>query len=62
MLTANNIATELPISFKLTEEQELIKETIREMAQAEFAPRAAEIDPSNELLSHTRVRRIEAGR
>jgi len=44
MLTANNIATELPISFKLTEEQELIKETIREMAQAEFAPRAAEID------------------
>lgn len=44
MLTANNIATELPISFKLTEEQQLIKETIREMAQAEFAPRAAEID------------------
>jgi butyryl-CoA dehydrogenase len=44
MLTAHNIAAELPTSFKLSEEQQLIKETIREMAQAEFAPRAAEID------------------
>ncbi|MBU6450269.1 MAG: acyl-CoA dehydrogenase [Cyanobacteria bacterium REEB67] len=44
MLTAHNIAAELPTSFKLSEEQQLIRETIREMAQAEFAPRAAEID------------------
>src|SRR5471032_267368 len=44
MLTANNIATESPVSFKLTEEQALIKETVREMAQAEFAPKAAEVD------------------
>jgi alkylation response protein AidB-like acyl-CoA dehydrogenase len=44
MLTAHNIAAEQPVSFKLTEDQELIRDTIREMAQAEFAPKAAEVD------------------
>ncbi|HEY9772194.1 MAG TPA: acyl-CoA dehydrogenase [Planktothrix sp.] len=33
-----------PLGFKLTEDQELIKETIKEIARKEFAPRAAEID------------------
>ncbi len=33
-----------PLSFKFTEEQALIHETIREIAQKEFAPRAGEID------------------
>lgn len=35
---------ELPLSFRLTEEQELARDTIAEMAQREFAPKAAEID------------------
>jgi butyryl-CoA dehydrogenase len=35
---------DLPLTFALTEEQQLIQETIREMAQKEFAPKAAEID------------------
>lgn len=34
----------MPISFQYTEEQMLIKEMISEIAQKEFAPRAAEID------------------
>lgn len=33
-----------PLSFKLTQEQEDIQAMVREMAQKEFAPRAAEID------------------
>ncbi|MBX9938259.1 MAG: acyl-CoA dehydrogenase [Candidatus Obscuribacterales bacterium] len=32
------------MSFALTEEQRLIKETVNEIAQAEFAPKAAEVD------------------
>ncbi|HEY9714803.1 MAG TPA: acyl-CoA dehydrogenase family protein, partial [Chroococcales cyanobacterium] len=36
--------TDLPLTFRLSEEQELIRETIAEIAQKEFAPRAAEID------------------
>src|ERR1700761_7936054 len=36
--------TDSPLSFRYTEEQDLIKETIRDLAQKEFAPRAAEID------------------
>ncbi|MBI5173938.1 MAG: acyl-CoA dehydrogenase [Candidatus Obscuribacter sp.] len=32
------------MTFALTEEQVLIQETVREMAQAEFAPKAAEVD------------------
>ena len=43
MVTATALK-ETPLGFKLTEDQELIKETIREIAQKEFAPRAAEID------------------
>jgi alkylation response protein AidB-like acyl-CoA dehydrogenase len=36
--------TDLPLGFRYTEEQSLIKETIRDLAQKEFAPRAAEVD------------------
>lgn len=43
MITAT-ASKELPLSFQLTEEQLLIKETISEIAQKEFAPRAHEID------------------
>lgn len=43
MLTATTLK-DLPLGFKLTEDQQLIKETVRELAQAEFAPRAAEVD------------------
>ena len=43
MLTATT-SKELPLSFRLTEDQLLIQETIAEIAQKEFAPRAAEID------------------
>jgi butyryl-CoA dehydrogenase len=35
---------DLPLSFALTEEQRLIEETVREIAQKEFAPKAGEID------------------
>lgn len=35
---------DLPLSFHYTEEQTLIRDTVREIAQAEFAPKAAEID------------------
>ncbi len=43
MLTATTLK-DLPLGFRLTEDQQLIKETVRELAQAEFAPRAAEVD------------------
>jgi len=43
MVTATTLK-DVPLSFRLTEEQQLIQETIREIAQKEFAPRAAEID------------------
>lgn len=36
-----------PITFELTEEQRLIQEMIRDMAENEFAPRAAEIDKNH---------------
>jgi butyryl-CoA dehydrogenase len=36
--------TDLPLGFRYTEEQSLIKETIRDLAQKEFAPRAAGVD------------------
>ncbi len=35
---------DMPLSFALSEEQRLIQETVREIAQKEFAPKAAEID------------------
>lgn len=43
MATATTLK-DSPLKFRLSEEQELIRETIREIAQKEFAPRAAEID------------------
>lgn len=46
MLTATT-SKELPLSFRLTEDQLLIQETIAEIAQKEFAPRAAEIDKNH---------------
>jgi len=36
--------TDSPITFALSEEQMLIQETVREIAQKEFAPKAAEVD------------------
>ena len=36
--------TDLPLGFRYTEEQSLIKDTIRDLAQKEFAPRAGEVD------------------
>ncbi len=46
MLTATT-HKDLPLGFRLTEDQLLIKETVRELAQAEFAPRAAEVDKNH---------------
>lgn len=46
MLTATTL-NDLPMQFGLTEDQLLIKETVRELAQAEFAPRAAEVDKNH---------------
>jgi len=43
MLTATSLRN-FPLSFSLTEEQSLIEKTIREIAEKEFAPKAAEID------------------
>lgn len=43
MITTTGLK-DLPLSFALTEEQRLIQETVREIAQKEFAPKAAEID------------------
>lgn len=43
-MLASTTLKEAPLGFRLTEEQELIRETIREIAQKEFAPRAAEVD------------------
>jgi butyryl-CoA dehydrogenase len=43
MLTATT-QTDTPLTFQLSEEQSLIQEAVREIAQNEFAPLAAEID------------------
>lgn len=43
-MNASTSLKERPLSFALTEEQQLIEQTVREMAQNEFAPRAAEVD------------------
>lgn len=43
MVTATTLK-DSPITFKLSEEQQIIRETIREIAEKEFAPRAAEVD------------------
>ena len=39
--------TDSPLAFRYSEEQLLIKETIQEIAQKEFAPKAAEIDKNH---------------
>jgi len=46
MLTTSALKNS-PLSFRLTEEQSLIQETIREIAQTEFAPRAKEVDANH---------------
>lgn len=46
MITTTSLK-DSPISFKLTEEQELIREAVREIAEKEFAPKAAEIDKNH---------------
>jgi butyryl-CoA dehydrogenase len=43
MVTEVNLKNQ-PLSFKLTQEQEDIQAMVREVAQKEFAPRAAEVD------------------
>lgn len=40
---------ESPITFELSEDQRLIEETIREMAEKEFAPKAKEIDQKHKF-------------
>jgi len=46
MMTATALKNS-PLSFKLTEEQSLIEQTIREIAEKEFAPRAKEVDQNH---------------
>lgn len=43
MLTTTTLK-DAPLSFQLSEEQTLIRDTVREISQAEFAPKAAEVD------------------
>jgi len=43
-MVATASLTGSPLSFRLSEEQELIRQTVREIAQNEFAGRAAEVD------------------
>lgn len=45
--TQTTTSTDSPLGFALTEEQALIQETVRELAQKEFAPKAAEIDKNH---------------
>jgi len=40
-------SSDTAIGFRLTEEQQLIQETVREIAQKQFAPRAAEVDKNH---------------
>ncbi len=44
MQTTTSTLTNSPITFQLTEDQALIRDTVREIAEAEFAPKAAEVD------------------
>ena len=46
MITDTSLKSQ-PISFKLTQEQEDIQFMVRELAQKEFAPRAAEVDKNH---------------
>ena len=46
MITDTSLKS-LPISFKLTQEQEDIQAMVRELAEKEFAPRAAEVDKNH---------------
>ena len=42
-----------PLGYRLTEEQVLLRDTIRTLAHEQIAPRAAEIDRSAELLAES---------
>lgn len=44
MVTTGTGLKESPMGFKLTQEQEDIRDMVRELAEKEFAPRAAEVD------------------
>ncbi len=46
-MLATTALKDQPLSFALTEEQQLIQETVREITQKEFAPKAAEIDKNH---------------
>lgn len=46
-MTTSCMLKDSPLGFALTEEQLLIQETVREIAQKEFAPRAAEVDKNH---------------
>lgn len=41
--------TQTPLTFELTEEQTLIQEMVREIAEKEFAPKAAEVDQKHKF-------------
>ena len=43
-MTTTTVSSDQELTFDLTEEQQLIQETVRQIAQKEFAPRASEVD------------------
>jgi alkylation response protein AidB-like acyl-CoA dehydrogenase len=49
------------VDFELTDEQRLIRDTVREVAQGEFAPRAAEIDEQERFPAENVARLAELG-
>jgi alkylation response protein AidB-like acyl-CoA dehydrogenase len=49
------------VDFELTEEQRMIRDTVREVAQAEFAPRAKEIDETGRFPKENFERLTELG-
>lgn len=49
------------MDFDLTDEQRMIRDTVREVAQAEFAPRAREIDEQGRFPSENIARLAELG-
>ncbi len=49
------------MDFQLTDEQRMIRDTVREVAQAEFAPRAREIDEQGRFPSENIARLAELG-
>jgi alkylation response protein AidB-like acyl-CoA dehydrogenase len=49
------------VNFELTDEQRLIRDTVRELAQAEFAPRAKDIDEQARFPAENFARLAEMG-